>query len=137
MWIVDPNPNPVPRRALIAVGANRITLTQEAARKIGWAAAPSKLEFIFEEKKRPDSKKLTVWTEDSGLTYTISSGEKSWLVVKLETRDNAAKRQRINVEIDPERLAPGRYEETIQIMADGIAARPIAIPVVVVVQPRK
>jgi hypothetical protein len=137
VWIVDPNPYDVPRRGVIELGANRVVVMQDALRKANYAAAPGRLEFAFKEKKQPEPRYVTVWTDDADVTYTIASSGQSWLVVTPETRDQATRRQRIKIEIQPETLARGRYEATIRIVADGVTARPLAIPVVVEVQPQR
>lgn len=128
---VPPNPTAEPRTVAVALGDQKFVVRQEPGRRVHIAAAPSRLVFGINGASPPNSRILTIWSEEKDLIYAVSPSAEKWLRMKPLAAKGPADQRRFQIEVNPVGLAPGRHEARIQIYATGVVNGPLVIPVVV------
>ncbi|MEO7651084.1 MAG: hypothetical protein ABIZ80_11500, partial [Bryobacteraceae bacterium] len=126
-YAAQPNFTSRQRSGAIEIGSQKLTLSQEAGPRPGIAAGPSRFDFTLKLKSAepPEKRSLRAGSDDAGLVFTASPGEKekSWLLVRK--KDDRA----FEVSVDSKALAAGDYAGEIRIEAPGARNSPLVIPV--------
>ena len=127
--MAEPNTTGAVRDAVILAGGASFYVRQDVPVQPGLAAAPSQLTFGVDKKGRTSKQTLAVWADQESATF-LTKVSHPWLQVTPKRGNRGRQVYEVTVQRDAS-LAPGRYDTTIELYAQGAPARSITVPVVV------